>query len=127
MREAVVTGVRRPIGVYIIAAYFGLQAAFLLIKALLLVAGVTTSLTAVQEPAGEVWGGVVLGLLLLRRLVLLFSSIIAVSGLLAFKHWGRWAAVLAAVLQLTGFPVFTVIGGLIIYYLLRRDVASAFS
>lgn len=117
---------RRPEAVYLIATYYGLLAFLLLIGSCLVMAALAIVLTAVGDPIGQAWGGVALGIVLLLFLVFLIGSVIAAGGLLAFRQWGRWAAILLAVFQLPGFPFFTAIGGLIIYYLLRQDVVNAF-
>lgn len=43
------------------------------------------------------------------------------GGLLAMHNWARWAAVVLALLTATMFPVGTVFGGLVIYFLLRDE------
>ncbi len=118
--------VRRPDGIYLIAIYYGLLALLFLLSSCLLMAGLVTVLTAVQDPLGQAWGGLALSMILLLALICFIGSVIAVWGLLTLRHWGRWAAIVLAVLHLPGFPFFTAIGALIIYYLLRPDVVSAF-
>jgi len=120
------TTARRPDGVYLIAIYYGLLVLISLLGSCLVFAALVAVLSTVQDPIGQVWGALVLGMVALLRLVFFIGSVIAVWGLLSFRHWGRWAAIIMAVLQLPGFPIFTIIGGLIIYYLLRPGVVSAF-
>ncbi|MGC8826817.1 MAG: hypothetical protein ACP5TV_07435 [Anaerolineae bacterium] len=121
------TAVRRPDGVYLIAIYYGLLALLFLLGSCLVLAALATVISVVEDPIGQLWSAIALGMGLVLCLVFFFGSVIAVWGLLAFRHWGRWAAVVLAVLQLLGFPIFTIIGGLILYYLLRPDVVNAFS
>ena len=47
-------------------------------------------------------------------------------GLLEMYGWARWCALVLAVLTLLTFPIGTVIGALVIWYLLRRDVVRLF-
>jgi uncharacterized Tic20 family protein len=42
------------------------------------------------------------------------------------KGWARWLAIVLAALGLLAFPVGTVIGALIIWYLLKDEVRQAF-
>lgn len=121
------TAVRRPDGVYLIAIYYGLLALLFLLGSCLVLAALVTVISVVGDPIGQLWSAIALGMVLVLSLVFFFGSVIAVWGLLAFRHWGRWAAIVLAVLQLLGFPIFTIIGGVILYYLLRPDVVNAFS
>lgn len=47
-------------------------------------------------------------------------------GLLKYREWARWVAIALAVIGALGFPVGTVIGVLILWFLLREDVQAAF-
>ncbi len=47
-------------------------------------------------------------------------------GLWRRKEWARWVAIVLAILGLPGFPVGTVIGVLVLWFLLRNDVQAAF-
>jgi hypothetical protein len=47
-------------------------------------------------------------------------------GLLKYREWARWVAIVLAILGALGFPVGTVIGVLILWFLLRDDVQAAF-
>jgi uncharacterized membrane protein (DUF2068 family) len=47
-------------------------------------------------------------------------------GLLRLHTWARWFAIVLAALTLLNFPIGTVIGALIICYLLQRRVAALF-
>jgi uncharacterized protein YqgC (DUF456 family) len=54
------------------------------------------------------------------------ALVIAGWGLLSMKQWARWLAFILAIISLFGFPIGTVIGALIIWYLLKEDVKQAF-
>jgi len=69
----------------------------------------------------------VLGIILLICLIFLIGAVVAGWGLLKMKNWGRWAAIILGAVQLLGFPIFTAIGGVIIYYLLQEDVVASFN
>lgn len=117
---------KRPDGVIVIAIYYILVAVVFLIAFCALLFTLFTVLSQVSEPIGAMWSAFGVGVGLLFALIFLAGSIVAAWGLLTLKHWGRWAAIILGVLQLLGFPIFTIIGGLIIYYLLRDDVVAAF-
>ncbi len=48
------------------------------------------------------------------------------GGLLQYYSWARWLATVLAALTLLDFPIGTIAGALIIWYLLRRKVAVLF-
>ncbi|MCO6453207.1 MAG: hypothetical protein J5I90_20670 [Caldilineales bacterium] len=54
------------------------------------------------------------------------ASLIVGYGVWNMRSWARWAAIVLAVLALPGFPIGTVIGILIIWYLLKDDVRPLF-
>ncbi len=54
------------------------------------------------------------------------SYIAAVIGLLRLREWGRWLAMILAVLGLILIPVHTIVGALIIWYLLSDEAKHAF-
>ncbi len=53
-------------------------------------------------------------------------TIAAVVGLLRLREWGRWLAIVLAILGLILFPVHTIVGALIIWYLLSDEAKHAF-
>jgi len=53
-------------------------------------------------------------------------AVITGWGLLGLKGCARWRAIVLAALSVVAFPVGTVIGVLIIWYLLQEEVREAF-
>ncbi|MHB9032407.1 MAG: hypothetical protein ACYC6L_05110 [Anaerolineae bacterium] len=53
-------------------------------------------------------------------------AIFAGVGLLRLRNWARWVTIILAILDLPAFPIGTVIGALIIWYLLQDSVAALF-
>ncbi len=53
-------------------------------------------------------------------------SVLAGWGLLNLKEWARWLALVLAVFTLFAFPIGTIIGVLIIWYLLQDEAKDAF-
>jgi len=118
---------KKPDGVIVIAVYYALVALVFLLGSCALLFAMVSVLSNVFEPTAVMWSGFGIGIGLLFCLLFLVGSILAAWGLLALKNWGRWAAIILGILQLPAFPIWTVIGGLIIYYLLRDDVKAAFN
>ena len=118
---------KKPDGVVVIAIYYMVVALVFLIGSCALLFALFSALAAVSDPVEAMWAAFGIGVGLLFTLIFLIGSVMAAWGLLALKQWGRWAALVLAIIQLLGFPIFTVIGGLIIYYLLREDLVAAFN
>ena len=118
---------KRPDGVTAIAVWFFLDALFVLFMACLLVAiPVSGVINEINDPIGEFW---VVFSLTCGVIFILLSGILAVLagwGLLRMKEWARWLGVILGIFSLFAFPVGTVIGALIIWYLLKEDVREAF-
>ncbi|MHB0877011.1 MAG: hypothetical protein ACYC5O_13310 [Anaerolineae bacterium] len=53
-------------------------------------------------------------------------SILVGIGLLRMRDWARWGAIVLALLALPVFPIGTVIGALILWYLMRESTAALF-
>ncbi len=53
-------------------------------------------------------------------------DVAAVVGLLRLREWGRWLGIVLAVLGLFFIPVHTIVGALIIRYLLSDEAKHAF-
>jgi hypothetical protein len=53
-------------------------------------------------------------------------GLVAAWGLLTLKDWARWLTVVLAALSMPAFPIGTIIGGIIIWYLLTDEVRVAF-
>jgi hypothetical protein len=47
-------------------------------------------------------------------------------GLLRLKNWARILAIVLAIFSLLAFPIGTIIGGLIIWYLIKPEVKEVF-
>ena len=123
----------RPDKVTVIAVWFGINAAIslFLVAALLFVLPVFVERDMADDPDGGL--GEQRGRLIFARFfgVFLFGGfgvldIAAVVGLLRLREWGRWLAIVLAILGLILIPVHTIVGALIIWYLLRDEAKHAF-
>jgi len=48
-------------------------------------------------------------------------------GLLQVKSWARIAAIVLAILVLCNFPIGTIIGGIVLYFMFQEEAQQAFS
>lgn len=118
---------KRPDGVSIIAIYYVFFAVMNLIGscAILLFA-----LIPAAGSAGDSFGiiasvfGIGIGFLFVASGALL--GLAAGLGLLRLKNWARILAIVLAIFTLLGFPIGTVIGALIIWYLWKPEVKEVF-
>lgn len=72
---------------------------------------------------GAVFG---LGVAMLVLLASLVVCVLGGIGVLQGRAWGRTLAIVAAVLSLFSFPIGTVIGVLVIVYMMRAEVKAYF-
>ena len=68
--------------------------------------------------------GLCVGLFILFDAIL---SLLAGIGLLRMREWGRFLGIFLALFSLLAFPVGTVIGAVILWYLFSSDVKEAFA
>jgi hypothetical protein len=118
---------KRPDGVTLIAVYEFLIAIPGLIGLCgILVFAVPAILTGTEGIVDATAGlfALGIGLLLVGGGTLL--SVIAGWGLLRMKGWARWLTIALAAFSLLAFPIGTIIGALIIWYLLKDEVTQAF-
>jgi hypothetical protein len=118
----------RPDGVSIIAIYYVFFAVLNLI-------GTCAILFFALVPAMDTTGGgpgliasvIGIGIAILFVAAGGLLGLAAGFGLVRLKSWARILAIVLAVPTLLGFPVGTVIGGLIIWYLLKPEVKEVFN
>ena len=116
---------QRPTGITLIAIWHFIGT----LMGLLGTCAVTIPIIAVWAESGDPDEAFIATIALLFGMVVIFvlSIISAVVGwgLWQLKSWSRAAAIVLAVVQLIGFPIGTIIGGLTIYYLVTDDDAKA--
>ena len=61
--------------------------------------------------------------------VLLFALLYGAVGygLLQLKSWARISAIVLAILALCSFPIGTIIGGVVLYFMFQEEAQQAFS
>jgi len=118
---------KRPDGVTAIAVWYFVEAAFLLLGSCMLIIVLVGVLAAIGNDAtAQFWTS--FGMLTGVGFMVLsgIATVIAGWGLLGMKGWARWLSIILAILSLFAFPVGTVIGALLIWYLFKNDVKEAF-
>jgi hypothetical protein len=117
----------RPDGVTLVAVYYVFVGAMGLLGAcvILTVALFPVALN-VDEGDALFWAlfGLCIGFVVTGGSGIL--SVLAGWGLLNLKEWARWLALVLAVFTLFAFPIGTIIGVLIIWYLLQDEAKDAF-
>jgi len=116
----------RPDGVTAIAVYYFLVAIFDLIGACAIVAFPMAAIIQTNSGSSLYFPLIGLSFGLLTTLVLAVMAIVAGWGLLRMASWARWLAFALAIISLLFFPIGTIIGAIIIWYLLKEDVREAF-
>lgn len=118
---------KRPDGVTAIAVWFFVDALLMLIFACILLAiPFSGVIEEINDPIGEFWVVFTVTCGVIFILLSGVLSVIAGWGLLILKDWARWLAIILGIFSLFAFPIGTVIGVLIIWYLLKEDVREAF-
>lgn len=118
---------RRPDAVTIIAIYHFVAGGLALIGALaILFLAILPVAVSRGDPAGIAVSLAALGLGFLFTLFFGIAAIVVGVGLLRLRGWARWGAIVLAILQLPAFPIGTIIGAAIIWYLLTDEGREPF-
>ena len=118
---------KRPDGVTAIAVWFFVEAFLTLMIACTLIAVPFSGVFSdIGDSTGEFWATFGLTCAVVFVLMQAIALLLAGWGLLGLKGWARWLAFILAIFGLFAFPIGTVIGALIIWYLLKDDVREAF-
>ena len=117
---------KRPDGVTTIAVWYFIDAVFTFMLACVIVVVLAGIFSAIGDPTGQFWTSFGMLCAVVFIGVSGIASVIAGWGLLKMKQWARWLAFILAIFTLFLFPIGTVIGALIIWYLLKDDVREAF-
>jgi len=117
---------KRPAGITLIAVWHLLNGALFALGALLVVVLPAPLLWQGTDRVESFWPlwGLLIGLICLGGASLL--GFVAGWGLLRMHEWARWLSIGLALLGLPLFPIGSVVGALIIVYLLQSPVSEAF-
>lgn len=117
----------RPDNVTLIAIYYFVVGGLGLFGALAIVLlAIVPVVLVVQDPVGLNVSLAALGLGMITAGAFGIASVVVGFGLLRLRSWARWAAIVLAILGLCGFPIGTVIGALILIYLLGDEARLVF-
>lgn len=126
IQPAVKTG--RPDGVVLVSIYHILCSLPYLFAALVLLAiPIPAIFYSVEEIGARVTGLIVMGLITLIPLSIGVLYLVSGIGLLKMYNWARWLTIALSIISLLAFPVGTLVGALIIVYLMTEDLSRAFT
>ena len=114
----------RPDGVIVIAVYhFLIALPSLQVGLLVLLLWVIPVISRGAAVVAQVFALVAF----LLALVFGIGAILAGIGLLQCRDWARWIAIVLAILSIPQIPYGTVIGGMILWYLLKDETQKVFT
>lgn len=121
----------RPEGITLLAALFWILAILALVVGLFMV-GAKDAIIEIMEDEPDVTEGIIdlvdsilLGTGIIA-FVLAILYIITGWGLWTLKSWARIVAIILAVISLLSFPIGTIIGIVILWYLFKPEIKTAF-
>ncbi len=118
---------QRPDGVTLIAIYYFLASLLFLLGTLFMAlpTGIL-GIVGLTEDAGAFIGMFALGVIAMAMMALCLLHLIVGYGLWTMRPWARMAAMALAIVALLFAPVGTVVGAVIIWYLIKPDVTALF-
>ena len=116
---------RAPDGVRLIALYHFVMALPGLIGSCAILFAMLVVL-ADAHSAGAIWPLFGMSIGLFFTFISAFAFPVVGIGLWRMSAWARWGAIALAILLLPAFPVWTVIGAAIIWYMFQRETKQAF-
>ncbi len=118
---------RRTDAITIIAIYHFVAGGLALLGAIaILLFAILPVAVSRGDPSGIAVSLAALGLGLLVTLAFGVAAIAVGWGLMQLRSWARWGAIILAILQLPAFPIGTIIGAAIIWYLLTDEGRAPF-
>jgi hypothetical protein len=118
---------KRPDGVTLIAVYHSLVGLLFLAGTLIMaVPTFILGILALAEEADVVIPMFAVGLIAIVLMSLCLLYLAVGYGLWTMRQWGRVAAIALAILSLLAFPIGTVLGAIVLWYLLRPEIAARF-
>ena len=118
---------QRADGATLIAGYhFVVAGLFLIMTMLFALPTVILVIVGATEDGGALIGALFTGLFALLWMGLALLNLVVGYGVWTERSWGRTAALALAILRLINIPIGTATGGLVLWYLLREDVAEQF-
>ncbi len=117
----------RDDGIVFIAAYhFLVSGMFVLATVIFAFPTILLAFIGATQAAGAFIGMFAVGLIAAVMMVFCLLYLVIGYGLWTLRPWARVAAIAVAVISLFAFPLGTVIGALILWYLLKPEIADLF-
>lgn len=118
---------QRPDGVTLISIYYFMAALLFLFGTLIMAlpTGILGIVGMTEDP-GAFIGMFAVGLVAMAAMALCLLHLIVGYGLWTMRPWSRMAAMALAVVGLFAAPIGTIVGALIIWYLIKPDVVQLF-
>jgi hypothetical protein len=118
---------RRSDGLTIVAAYHFVVAALFLVGTLIMtVPTFILGIVALAEEPDAIIGLFAVGFIAAVLLVLCLINLAVGYGLWHVQAWARTGAIVLAILSLIFIPIGTVIGAIILWYLVQPEVTARF-
>jgi hypothetical protein len=118
---------KRTDGITLISIYHFAVAGFFMLGSLALaIPTLVMGFVVVLEDSGALIPMAALGFVGVVVLLLCLLHLVVGYGLWKMRGWARTAALALAIVSLFGFPIFTVIGALTLWYLLKPEIAQRF-
>ncbi|RIK43388.1 MAG: hypothetical protein DCC55_05890 [Chloroflexi bacterium] len=118
---------RRSDGVTLVAVYHFVVAALFLVGTLIMsIPTLILGIVTLAEEPDAVIGFVAMGFIAAVLLALSLVNLAVGYGLWRVQTWGRTGAIVLAIIGLLFFPIGTITGAVILWYLLKPEVAAHF-
>ena len=121
----------RPEGITLLAALFWILAILALVAGIFMV-GTKDAIIDIMEDEPDITEGIIdlvdsllLGVGIIAFVLAIFY-IITGWGLWTMKSWARIVAMILAVISLLSFPIGTIIGIIVLWYLFKPEIKAAF-
>ena len=121
----------RPEGITLLAALFWILAILALVAGIFMV-GTKDAIIDIMEDEPDITEGIIdlvdsllLGVGIIAFVFAIFY-IITGWGLWTMKSWARIVAMILAVISLLSFPIGTIIGIIVLWYLFKPEIKAAF-
>ena len=116
---------RRNDAINLIAVYhFAMAVPFLVASVVLAILLVPAAMA--ESPSAAIWSVFAVSIGLFLAVFFGLAFLIVGIGVWRLWPWARWGAIVLAVLVLPLFPVWTVIGFLVLFYLIQDSARRAF-
>ncbi len=121
----------RPDGITLLSALFWVLAILAIISGLFMVGAKDALIEIIEEDSGtsqsviDFIDSIFIGVGVIM-FILAIIYIVVGWGLWTLKSWARLAAIILAIISLISFPIGTILGIIILWYLFKPEIKAAF-